>query len=275
MKEWRIVKGHPDYIVSCDGEIYSMKKQWKNCKFKRLKYSSTIENYKRVRLWNKNGKHSYLVHRVVAEAFIPNPQNKPFIDHINCIPDDNRVENLRWVTARENMNNPKTIINHNKACKKNSEKRMKGVIATSPSGKTITFESVSEARRVLGWTVTSYCRYEHKCERGWTFRYADDEENAKWLRLYEERIKKPKVKKKRPPISAERRKQMSEARNGKKNLRAAKPVYQYSSDGTFIAKWESSREITRKLGIDYTGVGQVCRGVIKKFHGFIWSHTPL
>ncbi len=57
----------------------------------------------------ENGKIKNIrVHRLIASTFIDNPDNKPFIDHINTIKNDNRIENLRWCTNSENLLNPLT-----------------------------------------------------------------------------------------------------------------------------------------------------------------------
>lgn len=57
----------------------------------------------------------FKIHRAVAELFVPNPENKPFVDHINTDRLDNRAENLRWVTAKENNNNPLTTKHRSEA----------------------------------------------------------------------------------------------------------------------------------------------------------------
>lgn len=70
----------------------------------------TKKGYCRVSLCIPNNKSkSYLVHRLVAQAFVPNPDNKPEVDHINTIKNDNRAENLRWATSHENSQNPLTV----------------------------------------------------------------------------------------------------------------------------------------------------------------------
>ena len=53
----------------------------------------------------------YMVHRLVAEAFLPNQENKPTVDHINRIRDDNRVQNLRWASYVEQNNNHGIVLN--------------------------------------------------------------------------------------------------------------------------------------------------------------------
>ena len=89
-EEWRKVEGHEEYYISNKGRFR---------KGKELR-STNVDNEGYCRCYI-DGK-TFKVHRLVAQAFIPNPDNLPVVDHINCNKSDNRVENLRWITVSGN-----------------------------------------------------------------------------------------------------------------------------------------------------------------------------
>ena len=105
---WKPIKDYEGlYEVSNLGRVKSLNYN-RTGKEKILKNIECSNGYLMVFLTKFGKQKNYLIHRLVAGAFIPNPEGKPCIDHINTIRNDNRVENLRWVTHEENSNNKLT-----------------------------------------------------------------------------------------------------------------------------------------------------------------------
>lgn len=96
---WKPIKDFENvYYVSNKGRI-------KNIISNKLMSNFIVGDYYKVFLYSRQ----YFVHKLVASAFIPNLDNKPCVDHIDTNSLNNNVENLRWVTIKENNNNPITI----------------------------------------------------------------------------------------------------------------------------------------------------------------------
>ena len=91
---WKQVPFDCNYMVSNYGDIYSIRSK------KILKGEITKKGYIRVRLTNNN---RMLIHVIVAKTFIPNPQNKPQVNHKDGNKQNNCVDNLEWCTQSENM----------------------------------------------------------------------------------------------------------------------------------------------------------------------------
>jgi hypothetical protein len=107
---WKDIKGFENlYQVSNYGRVKSLYRELLHPKNGIAKYESKIlkhsfdkDGYPKLTI-TLNGKHHYVrVHRLVAQTFIENPHNKPYINHIDAVRGNNRVENLEWVTAKEN-----------------------------------------------------------------------------------------------------------------------------------------------------------------------------
>lgn len=90
--------GYEDYAVTTDGEVWSIKsKNW-------LKPRINGSGYLQVALYKGGKRKSFYIHRLVALAFIPNPMNLPQINHKNEDKKDNRLENLEWISTKDNCN---------------------------------------------------------------------------------------------------------------------------------------------------------------------------
>lgn len=177
MKEiWKDIAGYEGlYQVSSIGNVRSM-----NYRGHGVIKNLTPKVNNRGRLWvdlRKNGSSKcFLIHRLVAAAFIPNPNNYPQINHIDEDTKNNMVENLEWCTALYNVRYYNERHQDKRSAPRGPNPNIKPVNQISKTGQIVkTWPNSKEVMRELGWSdwsISECCRGNRKSAYGFTWQYA-------------------------------------------------------------------------------------------------------
>lgn len=258
---WKDIEGYEGYfMISNLGRVKSVERYvpWSNStrhvKERIIKQHIGAYGYPSVTLCKEMKSKDIPIHRLLARAFIPNPDKKPQIDHIDTNILNYSLNNLRWVTPKENSNNPLTLEH----CRKNTyskdslRKRLETRKAkqTETSPKTVfqysmdgdfivEYESSCEAERHTGIKASAIRRVCcGKCYSagGYIWRYS----------------------------------KISKATYDKPTHPNAKAVLQYDREGNFIKEWPSLKAVCEVYGSAPSNRSRSIR--LQKFRGkYIWK----
>lgn len=174
---WKNIEGYPDYMISNLGRVKSLERIIIRCdnktqtiKEKILKPSKDYKGYYIIILSNIKRK-GFKIHRLVASAFIPNPNNLPQVNHINEDKTDNRVENLEWCTSQYNSN-------YGTRTERIAEKHKKMTLQYTKEGKFVKkWDSIKQIEDELGFgnsSISLNLKRKTKSAYGYIWRYYDE-----------------------------------------------------------------------------------------------------
>lgn len=170
-EEWRDIVGYENYQVSSMGRVKSLNYNRTGME-KILKPAKNKDEYLQVALYKQNKRKYYKVHRLVAMAFIDNPQNLEQINHRDECKANNCVSNLEWCTRLYNQNYG-TRNQRAAASNTNNPKRSKQVLCIETS---VVYPSTMEVYRQLGFSrgnISECCNGKRKTCGGYTWRYVN------------------------------------------------------------------------------------------------------
>lgn len=185
---WKDIEGFEGYYkVSNQGRILALERNVSDRQRRKEKIRPTTiqkDGYAKIILYREFTYKAFMTHRLVAKAFVSNPENKPHVNHKNSIRDDNRAENLEWVTSSENSihsfkyGNRKPYA-HWKGMKGKNCPLSKPVIQMTMDKEYITeFAGQQEAQRETGIhqaTISQCCRGVKKNAGGYFWQYKNKE----------------------------------------------------------------------------------------------------
>lgn len=237
------IKGYEDYYITTNGDVYSKRKKETYIKLK----PGIYKGYQYVYLVNDAGPKKMLIHRLVAEAFITNANKLPYIDHINTNRSDNRVENLRWCTAKQNCNNVLTTLHQRQS---SGTKELRNIRKYSLTGELLgTYLSpqrgaISEGHK--GNTCVIRCCNGERCSAyGKIWRWEGDAFDKYPLPIHPYR-----------------------------HLIKRSGIGQYDIYNNLIGIYKSIAEAANKTGIKTQNISACCLGKYrcKSAGGFIWKY---
>lgn len=176
---WKDIKGYEGlYQISNLGNVKSLRRKVYNHYIKERLLNPVIikKGYLQIKLRKENNYKHFKVHRLVAQAFIPNPKNLPQVNHKDGDKTNNCVDNLEWVTEKENMrhavkNNLLKDVsgNNNPNCKKVNQYDLQGNFIKQ-------WNSFYEITKELGFNrhlISNCCNNRSKKSHGYIWRYAN------------------------------------------------------------------------------------------------------
>lgn len=226
------------YQVSNLGNIKSLNYNHTN-EEKELKILKRKDGYCYVHLQCNNNRKDFCIHRLVAHMFVKGYFDGAEVDHINCVRDDNRSDNLRWCTTKENMNNPltkeKRVGENNPMYGKNHKSETKMKISESQKGKKLS----EKTKQKISESLKGENNY-------WYGKQFSDEHRRKMSKNHAD------FKKEKHPQS--------------------KKTIQYDKQMNFIKLWNCVIEASKETGINYSCITACCRGKQKTAGGYIWKY---